>query len=231
MQFVWEKVVAGPPSIAHRERIMGALAVIGWFGMLRPGETILDGKTGHAVKIGGLTPMVDGKVIPHDQFESMNSFILKLDSSKGDRASHGWSTTLFMSGASVCPVGAVKILFRGAKKMNLGPLDWVAQAAGGKTPSPHEFRESLRKWATVSGAATQGDPTVVFSTHGLRYGGACAGLANNALSVEGLKSRGRWKSNAIQIYIERALGEGSDWASKLVQKDALLKPSSSSRAQ
>ena len=125
-------------------------------------------------------------------FNSDNSVILTLPSSKTDPFRHGVAIHLASSpNSSICPVNALRQLYLLYPCQPNYPL--FSRSFG---PFNRQyFVDKIKELLLRAGISTAG-----FSGHSLRKGAAVSAAANG-MSKDEIKLLGRWKSDAVDIYI------------------------------
>jgi hypothetical protein len=128
----------------------------------------------------------------HVVFNSNNSVTLTLPSSKTDPFHRGVSIILAGSPSSpICPVRSLRALFTRFPRNSSHPLFSRTSGPFNRQYLVEKIKEMLLR-AAIS--------TVGFSGHSLRKGAAVSAAANG-LSRDEIKLLGRWKSDAVDVYI------------------------------
>ena len=134
-----------------------------------------------------------------------DSVTLTLPSSKTDPFGRGVAIQLALSTSPLCPVSALRNLY------SRFPRD-QAQPLFSRTVGPFNrqyFVDKVRELLLRAGIATTG-----YSGHSLRKGAAVSAAAIG-ISREDIKLLGRWKSDAVDIYINEV--SAADHTQKLLQ--------------
>ena len=147
----------------------------------------------------------------HVGFNSNNSITLTLPVSKMDPYRTGVTIQLASSPSPLCPVAALKHLYRSFPRSPTRPL--FARPYG--QPFTKQFIVTkIRELLLQAGISTLG-----FSGHSIRKGAAVTAVANG-ISKDNIKLLGRWKSDAVDIYINEL--DQSDHIHKLLHLNSLL---------
>ena len=121
-----------------------------------------------------------------------NSVTLILPVSKTDPYRKGIDIHLASSASALCPVTALKVLFITYPRSLLQPLF--------TRPYSQPFTKQFLVLKIHKLLLQAGIPTMGFSGHSIRKGAAVT-AAENGISRENIKLLGRWKSNAVDVYI------------------------------
>jgi hypothetical protein len=146
----------------------------------------------------------------HVTFNANGSVTLVLPSSKTDPYGKGTAIHLSQANSAICPVQALTTLFRNQPKLPNDPLFSRTIGSFNRTYIVENIKELLLR---------SGISNANFSGHSLRKGAAVTAAANG-ISKENIKLLGRWRSDAVDIYINE-LAE-KDHISKLLQLNAQL---------
>lgn len=146
----------------------------------------------------------------HVTFNADGSVTLILPSSKTDPYGKGTAIHLSQANSALCPVHALTILFRTQPKLPNDPLFSRTLGSFNRTYIVDKIKELLLR-AGISNSN--------FSGHSLRKGAAVTAAANG-ISKENIKLLGRWRSDAVDIYINE-LAE-KDHINKLLRLNAQL---------
>jgi hypothetical protein len=122
----------------------------------------------------------------------VDSAVITLPSSKTDPFAHG--TTIYLAGrpgSPLCPVSALRAL---THEHPAPPNAPVFSRLMGAFSKPY-FIGKLREYLLRAGFATSG-----YSGHSLRKGAAVS-AARKGMSKEDIKRLGRWRSDAVDLYI------------------------------
>ena len=128
----------------------------------------------------------------HVTFNQDGSVTLRLPSSKTDPYKLGVDIHLAASTSVICPVRALKHLFT---RHPLNPNRPLFNRLVGSFSKAH-FMEKMYEFLLRTGISTKG-----FSGHSLRKGAAVS-AASRGISKDDIKLMGRWKSDAVQVYID-----------------------------
>lgn len=167
---------------------------LGFFGMLRRSE---------------LAALTLGDVM---QQGPQGSVTLVVRSSKTDQQGVGAEVPLpALTRGSRIPIGRIVARYLGWRRAAGGndgdPLfTAVGRAKGGMARDWFTKRLRGLLLALWEHESAGGQDVTVFSSHSLRRGGATA-AANAGLSVEDIKEQGRWKSDAVRLYIRKSADE------------------------
>jgi hypothetical protein len=140
------------------------------------------------------------------------SVILTLPASKTDPFRIGEDIYLAYSPHSpICPVTALKNLFQTYPKSNLSPL-FVG-------PPGHPFSKPYFVFKMHELLLNAGISTTGYSGHSLRKGAAVT-ADRNGISKNDIKLLGRWKSDAVDVYINER--QKPDHIQKILRLNAQL---------
>ena len=125
-----------------------------------------------------------------------------------DPSRKGFVLRLYKQKSARCPVKTAKELFDKSPGLPGDPLiDYRTQAERKTNKAPKTaMRLRFTKWITKLLAASgvdDGRELKRYTSHSFRQGAACT-LARSGLSLSMLKLAGRWKSNAVELYIALA---------------------------
>jgi hypothetical protein len=156
----------------------------------------------------------------HVTFEPDGSVTLILPSSKTDPSHIG--TTIYLARSplsTICPVRALLMLLSRYPAHPDAPL-FIR-------PFRQPFTKSFFVFAMQRSLLNAGISTVGYSGHSLRKGAAVT-ADRNGVSRRNIQLLGRWKSDAVDIYIDE--GRKSDQAQKMLHLNAkLFSPASKRR--
>ena len=144
---------------------------------------------------------------------------LTLPASKTDPYRKGVTIQLAASPSSVCPVSALRVLYSRYPRPSNHPLFCRPH---GLAFSKRFFISKIRELLLRAGI-----PSVGFSGHSIRKGAAVT-ASLNGISKENIKLLGRWKSDAVDVYINEL--HESDLIHKLLSLNSQLHKSPSSLA-
>ena len=140
-----------------------------------------------------------------------NSITLTLPTSKTDPYQKGATIHLTSSSSPLCPVAALTQLFNTYPCSPFQPLF--------TRPHGQPFTKQFLLLKIRELLLRAGIPTVGFSGHSIRKGAAVTAAANG-ISRADIKLLGRWKSDAVDIYINEV--QESDHIHKLLQLNSQL---------
>jgi len=147
----------------------------------------------------------------HATFNRDGSVTVTLPSSKTDPFKHGVAIELAASPASpLCPVSALRRLYSRFPRDPSHPLFSRIIGSFNRQYLIDRVKELLLR----AGISTTG-----FSGHSLRKGAAVSAAANG-ISREEIKLLGRWKSDAVDVYINEV--SASEHTQKLLQLNSKL---------
>ena len=147
----------------------------------------------------------------HVVFHSNDSITLTLPASKTDPYRKGVIIQLASSPSPLCPVTALNRLYNLYPRSPTQPL--FARPHG--QPFTKQFIVTkIRELLLQAGVSTLG-----FSGHSIRKGAAVT-AATNGISKDNIKLLGRWKSDAVDVYINEL--NQSDHIHKLLNLNSLL---------
>ncbi|OWZ07944.1 hypothetical protein PHMEG_00019592 [Phytophthora megakarya] len=197
-------------SIAQHRVVCGA-AVLGFFFCLRGAEYLASRGRFHSycLQVRDIV-VLDSTGLPTGSFKKASSVEITIRGSKTDQAGQSSKRVLLRSDqAPVCPVFAALLLKRNAEVLRLPPIHPVCSTSAGKILSADLLTRVLR------GAATQcGEEPSGISTHSLRTGGATA-MHSAGFDADTIRMRGRWASDAYQVYIRQALASRLQLAKRM----------------
>ena len=127
----------------------------------------------------------------HFRFLNSTSLIVTLPSSKTDQFATGVEIPLAASSSPLCPVTAIRTLHA----RHPAPPDAPAFNRNFGPFSKRYFIDKVHEYLLRAGISTHG-----FSGHSLRKGAAVTAKARG-LSKDEIKLLGRWKSDAVDVYI------------------------------
>ena len=128
----------------------------------------------------------------HVKFNLDNSVTLTLPSSKTDQNRIGVEIQLAPTSSPLCPVSALSELYTSFPRPRNDPIFSRTRAR----PFTQQFViQTIHRLLLQAGIPTRG-----FSGHSLRKGAAVT-AATNGMSRDEIKLLGRWKSDAVDIYI------------------------------
>ena len=128
----------------------------------------------------------------HVKFNLDNSVTLTLPSSKTDQNRIGVEIQLAPTSSQLCPVTALNELYSSFPRPRNDPLFSRTHAR----PFTRQFViQTIHRLLLQAGIPTRG-----FSGHSLRKGAAVTAAANG-MSRDEIKLLGRWKSDAVDVYI------------------------------
>ena len=128
----------------------------------------------------------------HVKFHTNGSVTLTLPASKTDPYRTGTAIQLAPTISPLCPVRALTKLFRLHPKGEDDPL--FSRSIGGSF-NRQFFIDKIKELLLQAGISTFG-----FSGHSIRKGAAVSAAANG-ISKDNIKLLGRWKSDAVDVYI------------------------------
>ena len=131
---------------------------------------------------------------------------IKSSKTTPDPTRQGFKLRLYATGKALCPVLALKRLWKldHSRSSTRPLLDYRTQAERAAGRPVRADRAALTKWITKllehSGINDKIE-LKAFTTHSFRSG-AASELAIQNVSVETIRNAGRWKSDAVRVYIE-----------------------------
>jgi len=128
----------------------------------------------------------------HVKFNLNNSVTLTLPSSKTDRNRVGVDIQLAPTSSPLCPIAALHELYSSSPR---SPKDPLFSRTHGRPFTRHFLIQTIHRLLLQAGIPTRG-----FSGHSLRKGAAVTAAANG-MSRDDIKLLGRWKSDAVDVYI------------------------------
>ena len=128
----------------------------------------------------------------HIRFNPNGSVTLHLPSSKTDPFRRGVDIPLAATATTLCPVRALKQLFNRHPAPPTSPLFARSMGPFSKSYFISKIHELLLR---------AGIPTAGFSGHSI-HKGAAVSAADRGISKDDIKLMGRWKSDAVQVYID-----------------------------
>ena len=146
----------------------------------------------------------------HITFNMNGSITLMLPASKTDPYRKGTAIQLAQSNSPLCPVRALTILFRHQPKQPTEPLFSRKYGSFNRLYVIEKIKELLLR---------AGISTAHFSGHSLSKGAAVSAVANG-ISKDDIKLLGRWKSDAVEVYINELAQ--SDHTKKLLHLNSRL---------
>jgi integrase len=146
----------------------------------------------------------------HVKFNKNGSITLTLPTSKTDPYRRGTNIQLSQAISILCPVRALSTLLRAQPKQPDDPLFSLADGPFNRSFLIGKIKELLLR---------AGIDASNFSGHSLRKGAAVSAAACG-ISKEEIKLLGRWKSDAVDVYINELAEE--DQITKLLKLNARL---------
>ena len=131
---------------------------------------------------------------------------IKTSKTNPDPTRQGFKLRLYATSKALCPVLALKRLWQlDRSRSSTRPLlDYRTQAERASGRPVRADRAALTKWITKLLKHSGIDDKMElkkFTTHSFRSG-AASELAIQNVSVETIRNAGRWKSDAVRVYIE-----------------------------
>lgn len=181
-------------------KIIWGCCLLAFFGLMRPGEIFETGNDRNRLKWRNLQFGYD-----QSSFQSVPDYRTKwvwieFEASKGDIGKKGVFVQLFRSSDSyLCPIVAIKLISEGRNELGITDAESFVSVL---SPSGDKSVQSDRVSKWLKGAAKAIRlPTAGLSPHCFRVGGATQLHASGA-SADVIKQRGRWSSEAYQIYLK-----------------------------
>ncbi len=192
---VWSKK-KGDPDIV----MVWAACCLAFFGFLRVGEFTVPGDAGYepTVHLSRTDIHVDATRQPH-------TLRVDIKQSKTDPFRKGISLFLGSTGKGLCPVEAMQGYLRGRGRTE-GPL---FRYKDGRPLTRQRFIRTVRRGLTVAKVPVEG-----YSSHSFRIGAATAAAAEG-VSDAVIKTLGRWKSSAYNLYVKIPRNELAEYSKTL----------------
>ena len=162
--------------------LMWAATCVGYFGFLRAGEF---------TAVDSAPPIILMSDVAINSRSAPTAFRLRLRRSKTDPLGRGVDIFLGVSGTEVCPVAAL-LQYLAVRPLGDGHL-FVWE--DGRPLSKSTFVNHLRR-----GLQSAGFDMTRFSGHSLRIGAATSAAAAG-IPDHLIKTLGRWRSEAYQLYV------------------------------
>jgi len=153
----------------------------------------------------------------HVKFNNNGSVTIRLPSSKTDPSKLGTDIHLAATTSILCPVSALKRLFRQCPAEPNSPL--FSKPLG-------SFTKSFFMLRVHNLLVRVGISTIGFSGHSIRKGAAVSAISNG-ISREDVKKMGRWKSDAVQVYIDEV--DSNQHLTNMIRLNAQLQVPSPAR--
>ena len=167
------------------DRVFFAVACIATYGLLRMAEIFHSEPYDHP----GLL-VSDLAIVSHSHFK------LSLRRSKTDQCGHGMVVDFFANNSPSCPCRAFLVGYWPHIKFKLQPTSPLFCLDSGAPYTRQAFVSKLREVVQLLGWKPE-----EFSGHSFRRGGATS-LAESGVADSTIKTMGRWKSVAYQVYID-----------------------------
>ena len=177
---VWNRDPSNPDHI-----MLWAACCVGFFGFLRSGEIT-------SPEVGEFDPgqHLTVKDVSVDRMENPTAIAVKIRQSKTDPFRHGATIYLSRTNLPLCPVAAL-LAYLVVRGNSDGPLFLVR----GKPLTRPQLVSELRAALEVAGL----EPAK-YAGHSFRIGAATTAAACG-VPVDVIKTLGRWKSQAYQLYV------------------------------
>lgn len=170
----------------YEARLFSAAYSIAFFGALRIGEVVCEGRA----------PRAQRGILLSDLTLSANELIVQVRSSKTNQLGRGALLRLpAAQGSGPCPVRDTR-RFLYLRPSSPGPL---LSHADGSLLARHQFTRVMRRALAACGL-----PAAEFAAQSFRIGAATTAV-HLGLSMERIKDLGRWKSNAYRAYVRENL--------------------------